>query len=315
MRGEGICKRAGAPTRAVGVLLAFTTLSALAVALPAAAGSETAPTVTAVNSTGAYEEQLHSWSPSHVTVGEGANVTLTNPTAVPHGVRWVSSPATPACTGGVPVGTTASASGTEWTGSCTFAQPGTYLYYCTVHGAAMSGTITVTSSAEAPTGTSPTPTPGSPGTGAGTGAGPGSGEPGAPTTGASGDAGGKASPFAGGAAGAVKLAQLQRGSVVHGSVKLAGAAAGGTLEVELLARRAALAGSRGDSKPIRVGKFERGSLSAGTIRFAATLDAKARAALKRAGRLALTVRIELRPRGGQTVELRRSVVLRPAIPR
>ncbi|HUA75199.1 MAG TPA: plastocyanin/azurin family copper-binding protein [Solirubrobacteraceae bacterium] len=294
------------------ICLVAAALGALAMVLPAVAGSETAPTVTAVNSTGLYEEQIHSWSPSHVTVGEGGSVTLTNPTTVPHGVRWVSSPATPACTSGVPVGTTLSASGTEWSGSCTFAQPGTYVFYCTVHGAAMSGTITVANPSEVPTGTnpspSPTPTPGSPGTGSGSGAGAGGGEPGTAGTGAPG-AGGKASPFA---AGALKLASAQRGDAVHGSLALSSAAAGGRLEVDLLANGATLPGaSGGHARRVRVGRFERGSLGAGTVRFGVALSAKARAALKHAGRLALTVRIELTPRGGRSAELTRAVVLRP----
>src|ERR1041385_8980555 len=124
--------------------VAAAALGALAVILPAAAGSEASPTVNAVNGAGPYGEP-HSWSPSSVSVAAGGSVTVANPTTISHGVRWVSAPVTPACSGGVPVGTTAAASGTEWSGSCTFAQPGTYTFYCTVHGAAMSATITVAS--------------------------------------------------------------------------------------------------------------------------------------------------------------------------
>jgi plastocyanin len=87
------------------------------------------------------------WSPNTATITTAESVTFKNPsTTVPHGVRWTSSPATPNCSGGVPV----ESNGTNWEGTCSFAQAGTYSFMCTVH-AAMTGTITVTSSGpEAP---------------------------------------------------------------------------------------------------------------------------------------------------------------------
>ena len=107
-----------------------------------AVGSSTEPsaTVDAVN-TGLYE---HSWSPPAVAVSTGAAITVRNTTTTPHGVHWVGGPATPVCSSGVPVGTTAAASGGEWSGTCTFAQAGTYTFYCTVHGPEMTETVTVT---------------------------------------------------------------------------------------------------------------------------------------------------------------------------
>lgn len=120
--------------------------AALAV-LPAAAGVETDPTVEAVNEGGVppYGE-THSWSPSHASIAAGGIVTFSNPTAVAHGVEWLSA-VKPVCEEGpgkVPVGTKVTDSGKEWIGNCKFAQAGTYAFYCTVHHAAMSGTITVT---------------------------------------------------------------------------------------------------------------------------------------------------------------------------
>jgi plastocyanin len=114
-------------------------LAVAAVALPALAGSETSATVTAEN-VGLYE---HRWSPAQVTVSTVAGVTISNPTTVYHGVDWIAPPSAPSCDAGVPVGTTAAASASNWKGTCTFSVPGTYTYYCTVHGSAMSGTITV----------------------------------------------------------------------------------------------------------------------------------------------------------------------------
>jgi plastocyanin len=91
---------------------------------------------------GGYYEEEHRWSPPQVTVKAGGVVTFSNPTEVKHGVHWIGPPAEPACSG-VPVGTTETASGTKWSGTCKFTASGTYTYYCTVHGAKMAGTITV----------------------------------------------------------------------------------------------------------------------------------------------------------------------------
>ena len=119
-------------------------LGAAVVVLPAVASSEASPTISAVNYPGGgYYQESHAWSPAAATIAAGGTVALKNEGNVLHGVRWVNGPATPACTGGVPVGTTPGASGTKWSGSCTFATPGTYTFYCTVHGAEMTGTITV----------------------------------------------------------------------------------------------------------------------------------------------------------------------------
>ena len=63
-----------------------------------------------------------------------------------HGVVWeTGDPSTPACSG-VPV----NKGETNWKGTCTFTNTGTYKYYCFVHGRAMSGTVNV-SSPTAPT--------------------------------------------------------------------------------------------------------------------------------------------------------------------
>jgi plastocyanin len=123
-------------------LAAAVLLGMLLGALPAMA-TETSPTVTAENIGGVYGEE-HRWTPPQVTVSTVGGVTFSNPTEVKHGVHWISPPSPPTCDSGVPVGTTETASGTKWSGTCKFTQPGTYTYYCTVHGAAMSGTITVT---------------------------------------------------------------------------------------------------------------------------------------------------------------------------
>jgi plastocyanin len=142
--------------------------AALAV-LPAIASSETTPTVNAVvaGSEGIYTK--FAWSPAEVPIVAGGAVQFsTGSTTQPHGIVWKSGPSTPSCATGVPVGEGHFATG--WSGSCTFAQAGTYRYYCSYHGESMSGTITVsaagttttstgstTATGTTPTTTTPTP--------------------------------------------------------------------------------------------------------------------------------------------------------------
>jgi plastocyanin len=124
------------------LLGAAITTGALLAPLPAVGVSvEPSATVDAVN-TGLYE---HSWSPAAVAVAAGGSISIRNETAqsTPHGVHWVGGPATPSCSG-VPLSTTVPTSGAKWSGTCTLTQSGTYTFYCTVHGAEMTETVTVT---------------------------------------------------------------------------------------------------------------------------------------------------------------------------
>jgi plastocyanin len=83
------------------------------------------------------------WVPPEVTVPPGGTVTFQDTsTTVPHGVVWeAGNPSTPGCSG-VPV----NKGETNWKGTCTFANAGTYRYFCFVHGKAMSGRVLVSSS-------------------------------------------------------------------------------------------------------------------------------------------------------------------------
>lgn len=262
-------------------------LGAASVVLPAVAGSETVPAIAAVNS-GVY---YHYWSPSQVGVNAGGAVTLSNPTEVAHGVEWHSGPATPNCSG-VPVGTSEAASASRWSGTCTFSQPGTYVFYCTVHHAEMTGTIVV--SANGPTTTTTTQPP------------PGEAPAATSTPLASGapapDLGG--SPFAG--ASPVRL--TARGRSVRGSLDVSPAGAGARLEVDLLLARASLA-STAHLSLVRVGRLVRSSLPAGVITFGVSVDAAAKRALRVHGHLALIVRVTLTPVSGPAVTIARGVRL------
>jgi plastocyanin len=268
-------------------LLLAAALGAAIPVVPAIASSESAPTVSGLESI--------MWSPAQVAVASGGTVSFQDSSGtVPHGVVWeTGNPETPACNG-VPI----DEGKTEWKGSCTFARAGTYRYYCSVHGMAMSGTVVVGSPGTTPTTPTPT-TPTMPG-----------GTPTTPPPTSTGETapGGLASPLVGGAAKAIKLARAQHGESVRGSIQLSPAGAGARLKVELLASGAALA-QAGHSAQARVGMLVRSSLKVGRTSFAAPMSGRGRAALHRRGRLALAVRITLTPVHGATVSVSRVVVM------
>jgi plastocyanin len=263
--------------------------------LPAVAVSETTPTIEAVNTSGGY---YHEWKPAQATVAEGGAVKFSNPSEVPHGLEWTgtSGQPTPSCSG-IPV----SSSGTKWEGQCTFAHPGTYTFRCTVHPQEMTGTITVN-----PNGTTTitTPPPGGGSNPPPSTTNPGSGsQPAAPPL-----PGSSGSPLAGGPLIAVTMPASQRGKSVHGSVEISQAGVGGSLEVTLSAGSASVAKAH---RPVqlRVGRLVRSLVKAGRVSFAVPLSAKARRALERHRRLALTVTTTLTPAHGSAVRVTRSVVL------
>ena len=108
-------------------------LGVIALGLLASAGLAAEPTVEATGNSFA----TYAWTPSTATVDSGGSVAFENPTANFHGLAWESPPVAPNCTGTPSVGQA------NWSGSCTFAQGGTYKFYCPVHPAQMKGTITV----------------------------------------------------------------------------------------------------------------------------------------------------------------------------
>ncbi len=255
-------------------------LGAAVAVVPSVASSET-PAVEAVN-TGLYN---HAWSPAQATLAAGEALTIRNSTATPHGVEWHSGPATPVCNG-IPVGTTPSASGTNWSGTCTFSKPGTYIFYCTVHGPEMTETITVGGGETTPTTTATTPTAPTPTT---------------PTTTA--PPGAEPGPLAG----AASLRSSQRGGTVRGALPILPAGAGARLEIDVFAKGAAL-GLGGHARRVRVARLVRASASAGRLAFAIALNARARRALAHRRRLSLSVQITLTPPHGRALTVKRTVV-------
>jgi hypothetical protein len=231
-----------------------------------------------------------------VTIASGGTITF-----VDHGkeanIAWTGTPSgTPTmCEPSVPVAP-ASSPKTGWEGKCTFQAPGTYRFESstlfkepyanldyTKYEVVVEGSTTTTGTTGTTgttTTTTPTPSP-SP-----------------------------ESPLAGSQSQAVKVAKSQRGGSVKGSIDLSKAAAGDRLEVDLLAQSASLAKAKHSTR-VRVGRYVHSSLSAGKLSFSVKLNAKARRAIKRHHRLALTVEIVLTPASGEALSITRSVVQHP----
>jgi plastocyanin len=267
--------------------LSAAALLGLAVAvLPAVASSEEAgQPVDAVNE-GSEIYPTHRWSPAQTVVTAAGVVTFRNSTDVAHGVEWRSA-IKPVCEEGpgkVPVGTNETVASTKWSGKCTFSQPGTYEFWCTVHRSAMSGTITVNASGTTTTTTTTTTTPTTT-------------NPTAPGAAPS------SSPLVGGPS----VRFIQHGTSVKGSLEISPAGAGDRLEIDVFTKSASLAKTK-RSTPVRVGRFVRGSVSAGRMPFVVKLNGKARSALKRRHRLALSVKITLTPVYGEPFAVTRGVL-------
>jgi plastocyanin len=213
----------------------------------------------------------YAWQPSSLTAAPGGTVAFRNPgNVVPHGVHWTGGPEKPTCSG-VPV----DEFGTSWSGTCSFAQAGTYTFVCTVHPEEMNGTITVAAGE----------TPASPP--------PGSGQP--PSRGE------------GAAVETLHLAAKQHGRVLRGSVSVSSAAAGGTLAVELRSSRTAVGGHGNGT--VRVGELRHAIAGAGRLPFAVHLRPVAQQALTRRGHLSLIVNTIVKPPSGTATTLTRRVKL------
>jgi len=115
--------------------LASALLSVALLGVGAASGLAAEPTIEVTgNSLATY-----AWTPSTAEIESGGSIAFKNATTNPHGLVWESGdPETPSCTG------TPSLGQGNWAGSCTFAQGGTYKFYCPVHPTIMKGAVTVT---------------------------------------------------------------------------------------------------------------------------------------------------------------------------
>jgi plastocyanin len=210
---------------------------------------------------------IFSWSPSTASIGPGGTVGFkNNSNAVPHGVRWTGGPEKPGCSG-VPIEETK----TNWSGTCTFTQTGTYSFVCPLHPTEMKGSITVTNGGEPPP-----PPPG----------------------------GAQSGPAASG----LRLAGQQRGSSVRGSIEILPAGSGGSLKVELRAARNRLFGA-GRKGMATAGRLVRSSLSASILPFSVSLNGAALRALRSLGTLTVNVTVTATAPGAESLKRTRTVVM------
>jgi plastocyanin len=261
------------------------------VGVAAAAAPADAPPATASFIASDFVWNVSGSTSTQATIATGGMVTFAYPSGgSTHNADFGGGPQPTSCTqaagantGAVPP-LPASPTAPGWSGTCTFATPGTYTFHCDLH-AFMTGTIvvgaapppgppppgaTTTPSTTTPT-TSTTQTATSPATTM-TGR-----TPRPPPT-----AHAPLSPLAGPARRALVFAAVQHGVVVHGSASISAAGRGGRLQVQLFA-----AGHR------RAGSFVRRSLPGGQVHFAVALNPATRRALRRHGRLGLTVAIAI----------------------
>jgi plastocyanin len=264
------------------------TLGVATVLLPAVASSETTPSISAENGPGVYE---HRWEPSSVSVGQGGTVQISNSTSVPHGVHWLTGPGTPECSSGVPVGTTEAASGTNWSGTCTFAAAGTYTFDCTVHGSAMKGSIAVNGegvpTVSTATGTTTTGTP-PPTTSTGTASPPLQPAPSSPRR--------------------LNATPLAHGAHIGVTIDLGSQEAGSRLEISAFVSRTALGRRRGPAS-VRVGHAVESSLPQGVSHFTLKLSPAARHALRQRSRLRITVKLLIVAPDGASATATRTLTL------
>jgi plastocyanin len=168
--------------------------------------------------------------------------------------------------------------GPGWEGGCTFNNPGAYSFVCGLH-SGMTGSVTVVVEGAVPQ-PPPAPPPASP----------------APLP----------SPVEPAASG-LRVASSQRGVAVRGSVHVR--SAGSRLLARAFARRRALVGGS-SSRQVAVGRSLKSAVGPGRVSFRVSLTATARRALRRNGRLAISLRLTVTPPEGTKYTATRAVVLR-----
>jgi plastocyanin len=315
--------------------------TAVAVIPATISGFASEPTISAIEESGYYGGTgTFAWSPTSAQIAPGGTVAFQNmSTTVPHGIKWTGGPATPSCSSGVPIGENKGIA--NWKGTCTFNTAGEYTFVCSVHanmtGRIFVGTVTTSSSTSSPptttttTSTKPYEYPYESSTSSSTSASytppgtsppvsyPGFSPPASATSGSSGNITPSRSSTSypseeegGSPAGGLVIASSQHGGSVHGSVKISKSGAGGRLQVELLATSASLAKAKKHkhASSVSVGRMVRSGLRAGKVSFSVALSSKAKSAMRRHHRLAMTVKITVTPTHGEALSMSRSVTAR-----
>lgn len=299
---------------------------ALLVVALAAAGAMTAsiahgddPPATAAFKTvdGAEVFQLvqGSGSAASADIVTGGTVTFTNASVETHNVDFTApGQASVSCQQTVG-GTSSSAlqfpsspTAGSWAGMCTFTRAGTYSFMCDHH-VGMTGTVVVhdpagpagTTTAPTPTATTPVVTLPAGATTTTTTAPPSA--TGMPTP------SDEQTPVADATALSVRVKLVQRGSSVRGTIR--GARGSAHARIALTARRGAIGLKGSAAAPVGVGRLGALTTQTGTLAFVVKLDGKARAALAKRGRLAVTLLVTAPPVTGTATPRTFTIVLRP----
>lgn len=264
--------------------LAAGVVAAFAVSAAANGGGAPPPPAASVTAKDNYWE-VNGAPASTATIAAGGSVTFSYPAGSDdHNAHFtVSQPSS--CTPALP----AMPAPPGWSAACSFVTPGSYPFICERHPSSMKGTVEVLD----PAGTPPTTPP--PQTG------PGTTPPGSTTPGGS-----PTQPTAP----SFKIARRQRGNVLRGSVTTP--VAGSRIVITAFVSNRALVKRPRRTKKVPVGSQRKSSTTAGRTRFALKLNAVARGALARRGRLAVELRIVVTPPGGRATRTTVAVKLRPA---
>jgi plastocyanin len=301
---------------------------ALLVVALAAAGAMTAsiahgddPPTTATFKTvdGAEVFQLvqGSGSPTSADIVTGGTVTFTNASVETHNVDFtapgqagVSCQQTVGGSSSSALKFPSSPTAGSWAGMCTFTQAGTYSFMCDHH-VGMTGTVVVHDPA-GPAGTTPAPIP-TPTTPAETV--PAGATATTPTATAPPSATGMPTPsadqtpVADATALSVRVKLVQRGSSVRGTI--GGARSSARVRIALTVRRGAIGLAGRAAAPVGVGRLGALTTQNGTLAFVVKLDSKARAALAKRGRLAVTLLVTAPPVTGTATPRTFTIVMRP----
>lgn len=257
-------------------------IAVVAVLAPAVAVAEAPPLTGTINAVDIAWENPATGQ-GKVTIAPGGTVDFSYPSGgTIHNVAFSgASPTSCTQTAGPSSGAVpplpATPSGPGWAGSCKFDAEGTFAFVCGFH-AGMNGSVVVSSTI-----------------------------PAEPPSGGGGGSGGGAADTGGPAAGKLVVAAVQRGGAVRGSVIVAGA--GSRLRVDLMARRSALGGS--GAKLVSVGRASK-AVGAGKRAFSVGLSGAAKRAVASAARLAVTVKVKVKPPSGAAFLATRSVLAKPA---
>jgi plastocyanin len=242
------------------------------------------------------------YAPTDSTVGIGGTVKFDYATGDEvHNVNFANTKVTCTQLTGNRTGVTGSvlpkfSEGPGWSGTCSFPGPGVYRFICDDHNG-MDGKVTVANAdGTIPVEATPTPTPTATPTATPQGG------TNNPPAGSGGGAPDNTTPTTGGAnptAPKLTLAASQRGQAVAGSIKGGSTSSPVTIET--------LAALKAKAKPVRVGRKTYTVAAGATQKFSLPLNAKGKSALRKLGKLKVTLRFTV---AGKTET--RTLTLRPA---